>query len=45
MTSSAIEWQKKIRKFVDEELIPWEIHAELNNGEIPEEIEKIHINI
>tara|TARA_Y100000590_G_scaffold222430_2_gene251729 strand:- start:1194 stop:2372 length:1179 start_codon:yes stop_codon:yes gene_type:complete len=45
MTSSAIEWQKKIRKFVDEELIPWEIHAELNNGEIPEEIEKKHINI
>ena len=45
MTNSAIEWQKKIRKFVDKELIPWEVHAELNNGELPEEIEKKNINI
>ena len=34
MTKSALEWQIKIRKFVDNELIPWEVHAEMNNGEI-----------
>ena len=27
MTKSALEWQSKIRKFVDNELIPWEVHA------------------
>ena len=43
MTPSAYSWQKKIRKFVNEELIPWEVHAEMNNGEIPKEIEKISI--
>ncbi len=45
MTNSAVELQKKIRTFVDKELIPWEVHAELNNGKLPEEIEKQHIKI
>ena len=45
MTPSAYTWQKKIRKFVNEELIPWEVHAEMNNGEIPEEIENKHKKI
>ena len=31
MTKSALEWQIKIRKFVDNELIPWEVHAEKNS--------------
>ena len=31
MTNSAENWKKKIRKFVDTDLIPWEVHAELNN--------------
>ena len=43
MTNSAIEWQKKIKKFVDIDLIPWEVHAEFNNGELPEEINKKHV--
>ena len=30
MTKSALEWQVKIRNFVDKELIPWEVHAEKN---------------
>ena len=34
--------KKKIRQFVDAELIPWEVHAEMNNGNIPSEIEKKH---
>jgi len=42
MTPKALEWQKKIRQFVDVELIPWEVHAEMNNGNIPSEIEKKH---
>ena len=45
MTPSALEWQKKIRKFVNDELIPWEVHAEKNNGELPKEIEKKHRDI
>ena len=45
MTSKAHDWQKKIRKFVNDELIPWEVHAEMNNGELPTEIEKKHREI
>ena len=32
MTKSALDWQVKIRNFVDKELIPWEVHAEKNAG-------------
>ena len=45
MTPKALDWQKKIRKFVNDELIPWEVHAEMNNGELPTEIEKKHREI
>ena len=45
MTPTAFDWQKKIRKFVNDELIPWEVHAEMNNGELPKEIEKKHREI
>ena len=45
MTPKALVWQKKIRKFVNDELIPWEVHAEMNNGELPKEIEKKHREI
>ena len=27
---STIDWQEKVRQFVDAELIPWEIEAEMN---------------
>jgi acyl-CoA dehydrogenase len=30
--------QAAIRRYVDEELIPWEVHAEMNHGEVPPEI-------
>ena len=30
--------QAAIRKYVDEELIPWEVHAEMNAGEVPPEV-------
>jgi len=42
MTPTALEWQKKIRKFVNDELIPWEVHAEKNFGELPKEIGNKH---
>jgi len=34
--------QAKARKFVDEELIPWEVEAEMNRGEIPADARKRH---
>ena len=39
-SKSTIEWQAKIRHFVDKELIPWEIEAEMNGGIIPESASK-----
>jgi len=39
---SARAWQEKVRRFVREELIPWEVHAEMNNGEIPKEARDGH---
>ena len=45
MTLKALDWQKKTRKFVNDELIPWEVHAEMNKGELPEEIETKHRKI
>ncbi len=39
-SKSTIEWQEKIRKFVDKELIPWEIEAEMNGGVIPQSVSK-----
>ena len=41
MTPKALDWQKKIRKFVNEELIPWEVHAEKFDGELPKEKVKL----
>ena len=32
---ATIDWQQKVRQFVDAELIPWEIEAEMNQGVIP----------
>ena len=33
----ARDWGRRVRAFVDEELIPWEVEAELNGGAIPAE--------
>ena len=45
ITKEALNWQKKIKTFVDSELIPWEVHAEMNNGEIPKDVQKKHSDI
>lgn len=39
---SARAWQEKVRRFVAEELIPYEVQAEMNHGELPPEIRKRH---
>ena len=36
------ELQARTRTFANEELIPWEVHAEMNNGEIPEDVRDRH---
>ena len=36
---------KKTGKCENDELIPWEVHAEMNKGELPEEIETKHRKI
>src|SRR4029450_8900680 len=33
---AARAWQEKVRRFVDEELIPFEVEAEMNGGALPE---------
>ena len=40
--ASAQEWQAKARTFAEQELQPWEVEAELNNGVIPEEVRRRH---
>jgi len=37
LSESSLNWQQKVRQFVEQELIPWEIEAELNSGVIPDE--------
>lgn len=35
-------WQEKARRFAEDELIPREVEAEMNNGRLPKEISKRH---
>ncbi len=42
LSDSARAWQDKIRKFVDEALIPHEVEAELNGGDLPEAVRAAH---
>ncbi len=34
----AVQWQARMAAFVEEALIPWEVEAELNGGEIPSDV-------
>jgi acyl-CoA dehydrogenase len=38
----ALEWQAKARRFAEEELIPWEVEAEMNAGRLPGEVAAKH---
>ena len=45
LPDSAIAWQARIRRFADEDLIPWEVEAELNGGELPAAVRARHVRI
>ncbi len=45
LSDSAHQWQDKTRAFAEEELIPWEEHAEMNGGELPEDVARRHSEI
>ncbi len=42
MDETTLQWQSKTRQFVESELIPWEVEAEMNAGKIPVEVAKRH---
>lgn len=42
LSASVKEWQAKARAFAEQELQPWEVEAELNDGVIPEEASRRH---
>jgi alkylation response protein AidB-like acyl-CoA dehydrogenase len=42
MSDEDREIQERARRFVDEELIPWEVEAELAGGRIPDEVRERH---
>jgi alkylation response protein AidB-like acyl-CoA dehydrogenase len=42
LPAGARAWQAKVRRFVNDELIPHEVEAEMNGGELPPEIRKRH---
>ena len=45
LPDSAIAWLARIRRFADEDLIPWEVEAELNGGELPAAVRARHVRI
>jgi alkylation response protein AidB-like acyl-CoA dehydrogenase len=42
LSEADLELQARTRTFANEELLPWEVHAEMNNGEIPEDVRDRH---
>jgi acyl-CoA dehydrogenase len=42
LSEEEFEIQARARKFVDEELIPYEVEAEMNNGELPPDVKARH---
>jgi acyl-CoA dehydrogenase len=36
------QWQEKARRFAGDELIPWEVEAEMNSGRLPGAVSKRH---
>ena len=42
LSSEDLEIQERARRFVDEELIPWEVHAEEHEGRIPDDARARH---
>ena len=42
LDDQARSWQEKARKFADDELIPYEVEAEMNAGKLPAAISARH---
>jgi alkylation response protein AidB-like acyl-CoA dehydrogenase len=42
LPAAAAAWGERVRRFVDEELIPWEVEAELNGGVLPQGVAERH---
>jgi len=42
LDATARDWRDRARRFADEELIPREVEAELNEGRLPPDVEKRH---
>jgi acyl-CoA dehydrogenase len=42
LDAAAREWRNRAFRFATEELIPWEVEAELHEGRLPVEVEKRH---
>lgn len=42
LDETAVAWQAKARRFAEEELIPFEVEAEMNGGKLPEAAYKRH---
>ena len=42
LPAEARGWQRRVRAFVDDELIPWEVHAEMHGGELPDAVAARH---
>lgn len=42
LTGAAAEWRDKAARFAREELIPWEVEAEMNGGELPPDVAARH---
>lgn len=42
-TDAAKAWHAKLRPFIEKELIPWEMHAEENDGKLPDGVKEKHI--
>jgi acyl-CoA dehydrogenase len=45
LSSEDREVEQRARAFVDEELIPWEVHAEEHAGHIPDDVHARHIEL
>ena len=42
LDKTGLSWRQKARDFAEEDLIPWEVEAEMNGGCLPEDISKQH---
>jgi len=38
LSEQTLTWQRRVLDYVERELIPWEVTAELNGGELPRQI-------